>query len=228
MRHIHPMYMHIWVNFLKKPADELDTYADFKGNTPIKQYFLSGLWNKIYDLVEFIVRAPISIINGSRRKHLVAVFNRVLEREHAAFRVVDGFVTKITSKEEIESIETASNAPFDSVRKHIHQALALLSDRDNPDYRNSIKESISAVESLAKEITENSNGTLGQLTSDLNLHPAFSTGLSNLYGFTSNAEGIRHGGVGQLLELDQSTAHFMLIICSAFVNYIIQQQNHQN
>ena len=227
-RRMHPMYMHIWVNFLKKPADELDTHTFLEGNAPIKQCFLSGFWVRIYDLVEFVVQAPTSIINDSQHTDLVAEFNMVLEREHAAFRIVDGLVIPITSKEEIESIETASNAPFDSVKKHIHQALVLLSDRENPDYRNSIKESISAVESLAKEITGNSKGTLGQLTSDLNLHPAFSEGLNKLYGFTSNAKGIRHGGTGQLLEPDQSTARFMLIICSAFVNYIIQQQNRQN
>ena len=228
MQCAHSAYRHIWINFFKKPGDELSKYTCVEGKAWVKKCFLSGAWFELYDLVEFVVQARPSIITDSELKYLVGAFNMVLEQEHAAFRIINGFVTKITSKEEIESIETASNAPFDSVREHIHQALALLSDRENPDYRNSIKESISAVESLAKEITGNSNGTLGELTNDLNLHPAFSKGLSNLYGFTSDAEGIRHGGTGPLLEPDQSTARFMLIICSAFVNYIIQQHNHQN
>jgi hypothetical protein len=43
--------------------------------------------------------------------------------------------------------------------------LQKLADRENPDYRNSIKESISAVESAAQEITGDTGATLGRKTS---------------------------------------------------------------
>lgn len=36
---------------------------------------------------------------------------------------------------------------------HLTKALSLLSDRNKPDYRNSIKESISAVEATCKSLT---------------------------------------------------------------------------
>jgi hypothetical protein len=36
-----------------------------------------------------------------------------------------------------------------------------MTDREQPDYRNSIKESISAIESLCRKITGNDKGTLG-------------------------------------------------------------------
>ena len=113
--------------------------------------------------------------------------------------------------------------PYQGTNKHIEKALRHLSNRETPDYHNSIKESISAVESLAKEITGNSNGTLSQLVAELPLqHDAFSSALKKLYGFTSDAEGIRHSLTGEKLEgIDQNLARFMLIICSAFVNYII-------
>lgn len=53
------------------------------------------------------------------------------------------------------------------------------------------------------------------------LHPALKKGLSNIYGYTSDENGIRHA----LIEDDQNVtfdeARLMLILCSAFVNYLI-------
>jgi len=81
------------------------------------------------------------------------------------------------------------------------------------------------VESIAKEITKEHSGTLGQLTSRLELHPAFEQGLKHLYGFTSDAPGVRHAGdsckSNNYPPEDQDTARFILVTCSAFVNYII-------
>ena len=89
-------------------------------------------------------------------------------------------------------------------------------------YRNSIKESISAVES-ACNITTGSKATLGQALKALDdktkVHPALRNAFSSLYGYTSDADGIRHG----LLEeanLDFADAKFMLVVCSAFTNYL--------
>ena len=99
----------------------------------------------------------------------------------------------------------------------------MLSDRTNPDYRNSIKESISAVESLCRTVSGNDKATLSaalKILKDKGLHPALESAFQSLYGYTSDANGIRHA----LLEksnLTSTEARFMLIICSAFTNYVI-------
>jgi hypothetical protein len=99
----------------------------------------------------------------------------------------------------------------------------MLSDRRDPDYRNSIKESISAVEALVKTVTKSDKETLGDLLKDLErkgkLHPALKAAFSSLYGYTSDADGIRHA----LLDEDRVTfdqGKFMLVACSAFTNYV--------
>ena len=87
-------------------------------------------------------------------------------------------MTDITSEQELESIESAisSSSLFKPVKDHLSRALQLYSDREHPDYRNSIKESISSIESLCKIITNNQKGTLGdtlnQLEAEVKLHPA--------------------------------------------------------
>lgn len=146
----------------------------------------------------------------------------------SAYRFVDGLITELTSEEEIASIEqTISDTQAPSLKPvhvHLRRALELLTDRTNPDYRNSIKESISSVEALSKLITQNPNATLGQalkvVEKEHELHPALKSSFSNLYGYTNDSEGIRHA----LLEestLKQEDAKFMLVACSAFINYLL-------
>src|SRR6185295_17139752 len=91
--------------------------------------------------------------------HLAEDVSRILSEEHAGFRLMDGLFVEITDETEIEAIEqalsTTSKDRFAPARAHLVSALEMLSDRNAPDYRNSIKESISAVEAIAQILTGN-------------------------------------------------------------------------
>jgi hypothetical protein len=54
----------------------------------------------------------------------------------------------------------------------------------------------------------------------MRLHPALKEAFLKLYGFASNEAGVRHG-TSKPSDVDQSLANFMLVTCSAFVNYLI-------
>jgi len=128
----------------------------------------------------------------------------------------------ITSEEEIASVEQAMShgGKFSPAVAHVETALARLADRSSPDYRNSIKESISAVEAVCQIITGDSKATLGQALKKIGIHPSLEKGFSAIYGYTSDADGIRNA----LLEastVDADDAKFFLVSCSAFVNYLI-------
>lgn len=107
----------------------------------------------------------------------------------------------------------------------MQQALNLYADRNTPDYRNSIKESISAVESLARQLTKKDkfSAAINELkTQGVIEHNAMKEALGNLYGYSSDEDGIRH----PIMEQDtitSSEAKYMLVICSAFVNYLIEK-----
>jgi hypothetical protein len=141
----------------------------------------------------------------------------------SAYRFLKGVITRITEKEEIKEIEEALEGSYTTVKTHLRRSLELLSDRETPDYRNSIKESISAVESLVANVLGEKGGTLGQLLkkmdTDLKLHPALKTSFSNLYGYTSDEGGIRHALMENSVN-DFHDAKFMLVVCSAFVNFV--------
>lgn len=155
-------------------------------------------------------------------------FNNLFEREFVGYRFVNRKITPITNQQEAESIENAVNSPYKDVNNHLDKALILLSDREHPDYPNSIKESITAVEALALIITGADRGqaTLGKMLGELEndgvkIHPALKDAFNKLYGYTSDAKGIRHAGKLDGSDATFEEAKYMLVSCSAFVNYLI-------
>lgn len=112
----------------------------------------------------------------------------------------------------------------DAVSKHISTALSLLSQKPEPDYRNSIKESISAVECICRKITK--KNTLGDALKELDrsgiiLPQMLKASFEKLYVYTNDkATGIRHALMDERDSPNFEEAKFMLVACSAFVNYI--------
>ena len=218
---VYGLFQHYWHNLFKWPLDNLPNYLD-EAHKRVRKYFFECEWYEVYDFIEFTAQnCPENLT-----REYVKFCNHILEKELSAYRFVGNQLTDITSTEELESIESAINATtkYSGARKHLQTALAHLSDRKSPDYRNSVKESISAVESLCVAVSGDSKATLGGALKSIEqkhqLHPAFKKALSSLYGYTSDSDGIRHA----LLEesaISYSDAKFMLVACSAFVNYVL-------
>ena len=211
----------LWLSYFKEPLDQLDN-AWNKTRRKLRQYFFTCEWHQVYDFVEFV--ADHYPRHGFQEPFWEAC-NAVLQRELSAYRFIDGLITRVTEPQEIEAIEDALEKAAGPVHAHLRRALELLADKSTPDYRNSIKESVSAVESLVVS-TVGENGTLGQLIKKLEqhigLHPALKNAFSNLYGYTSDEGGIRHA----LIDKDAADfdhAKFMLVVCSAFVGFVLSK-----
>lgn len=86
-------------------------------------------------------------------KGVTAELNKIMEQEKSGYRFLNDKFINITSEEELAEISQATDSPYESVSTHFRKALTLYSDRKNPDYENSIKESISAVEAMCCIIT---------------------------------------------------------------------------
>ncbi|WP_448129977.1 AbiJ-NTD4 domain-containing protein [Stenotrophomonas rhizophila] len=214
-------YLRLWASYLKEPVDTMPAQYYVLAAT-VKAYFNNCQWYEVYDLIEFTVRN----LEHPYDEELAALINPVLERELSAYRFISGQVVPISDENEVASIESAlssSDVPR-SARVHLSLALEMLSSKTAPDYRNSIKESISAVESLAKSMTGDSQATLGAalnlIESQGKMHGALKKALSSLYGYTSDESGIRHALLDES-TLSFSDAKFMLVVCTAFVNYMV-------
>lgn len=219
-----------WCLHFKRPSDEIPDTTPSLVNE-IKDKVLKGPWNEVYDILEFASLHFTYDHNPGHARDQNDKFkdgcNSLFKRHMVSARFVDDTIVDIDSEEQVQAIEDAisrAQGKYAGAHTHLRRALELLSDRENPDYRNSIKESISAVESIACIIANKPKAELGEALKEIEkshaLHGALKSSFSSLYGYTSDADGIRH----KLLEetsLDQADAKFMLVSCSAFVSYLI-------
>jgi hypothetical protein len=187
------------------------------------QIFKSGTYVQVLDFTEFLLRHPK--FPAKLRTGIV----RALVVSRSAYRVVDkDTITAITGGEEAQAISAALAATADEefvgVRAHLKNATQELRNGRFPE---SVRESIHAVEAVVQVLEPEAAGfaaALSRLETRLKLHGALKSGFASLYGFTSNAKGIRHS-LGDVPEadVDEPLAIYMLGTCSAFVNFLISK-----
>ena len=208
---------YIYLPISANSYDEVLTIVEYTTN-----YFIQ--WQKLqyrkgfhyYDLIDY-----------------EAEINELFQREYVGYRFIDGEITPISDDIEVAEIEKSLDIEFQGCKSHIKKALSFLSDRENPDYKNSIKESISAVESICQIITQNSKATLGEALKKLEdhgvkIHEAMRKSFSSLYGYTSDEGGIRHCEGMFRSDVSFEEAKYMLVSCCAFVNYLIAEYGKIN
>ncbi|MBX9808084.1 MAG: hypothetical protein K2X95_09845 [Flavobacteriaceae bacterium] len=221
------VYIFIWTEFFGKRRDEIPT--DFNGHITfqknvnfLKEWFFKCQWYEKYDFLECLSKLDLKYFKLGFTEEC----NESLKREMSAYRIVDGHIVQMTSEEEIVEIEEAllNSSIWNPVNTHLNTAIEYFSNRENPDYRNSVKESISAVESLCKIIVGNDNTTLApalkMIEEKHKIHGALRSAFTALYGYTSDAGGIRHSLLEDDIIVTMEDAKFMLVSCSAFINYL--------
>ena len=180
-------------------------------------------WYYKIDFVEFLID---NLRSERIREKFIGELNDQFESLNFGYRIVNGYIVDVVSKHEIESIEDAIDNSSDQVRHHIGNALSLYSKRPEPAFANSIKESISAVEAQLRNMT--GGNTFGEALNILQkssskIHPRLKDTLDKLYAYTNQPDtGARHSRMDLDSEFSPSSeeAMFMLVTCSAAVNYL--------
>ena len=215
----------LYINILDEFGIKIDTYIISNTAEFLYEYLIDEFnelwekvsWNQCFDVLEIMLQEEYYDIDFK------CEINEIFEEEKMGYRIIDDQIVDITNESEIEEIEEAIDSNFNTVNDHIQKSLELYSDRKNPDYKNSIKESITAVESMCCIICGENvelGKALGRLEKNgIYIHGAMKNGFQSLYGYTSDESGIRHGGIEDK-EGTEEDAKFMLITCSAFVNYL--------
>lgn len=220
---------YLWTRYLNKREDDYSY-----GRNVVIDYLtdFATQWYEKFDIIEeslYFLREKMdsNLYKTSCFEYLKNDLNSEFERLNVGHRIVGEYVTDIISDSEIKSIDTVLSHTVNSVKEHFQNALMLYSQRPEADYRNSIKESISAVESYCRIKT--GENTLGKSLKKLEdkgivIHPRLKSAFEQLYAYTNDSDtGIRHA----LIEADavptDAEALFMLVSCTAFVNYLDNQ-----
>ena len=192
----------------------------------------NGEWFKFYDMCEFL------IANGSRGREIAAAIQRALDKMgNPGCRLMDGKFVPDFSREEAEEVRMACARAFTGARMHMKNAVAAFADRERPDYAHTVKEAISAVESLVKELTgkEEVRSGLRQLAKDGILPkdrdpkgkaPFLVEALDRYWAYANKTS--RHGLKSGESPPDAGTARFLLVTCAAFVNYMTARKSRES
>ena len=221
------VFKKFYIDILGGFSDDIIPFSDWKTlfREHIRKIILNAPYNEVLDVVEYICNF---IENNLIHKYNGIVhnsFNQLFEKENVGYRFVNGIISPITNEAEIEEIHSALNTPLDNCRIQIEKALKLFSDRDKKDYKNSIKEAISAVEALCKNIPGKESSTLKEAVnsfekSGINIHPVLKESILKLFAYASDEGGLRHGEKPEISNVSAEEAKFILIICSSIINYL--------
>lgn len=226
-------FAYLWYHYYKKPIDSrpnVDTCYKI-----IRTDFFKYLWNEVYDFIEFHTSEEFRNSHHIIWRQLQQFeydCNKILEREFAGYRFIEHIIVPISNEIEVNEIKDAISKQsgtftnkYKNIQLHLKHAVEKLSDKKSPDYRNSIKESISAVECVCREMT--GEETLGKALKKfeekgIKFNNQFKQGIEKLYVYTNEkGTGIRHALLDATDTPTFEEAKFMLVVCSAFINYII-------
>lgn len=212
--------------FLKKSEDEVRTDYDEVLDL-FKTLILRVEFHAILDLVEIISDVEES---GSFRDRVAECF----ERQSAAYRLDVSrppfqFVPRSSEAQgnaTREAIETIREGGMDGADTHLRHAAEHLNARRFAD---SVRESIHAVESVARMVDPKAERTLAPALSSLERagvirHKALKEALSKLYGYTNDTQGIRHSLLDkESPDVDLDEAMFMFGACASFAAYLVSK-----
>ena len=217
-----------WTDFFNYRIDEYE-----QPKAKLSYYLLDdgllGMGNCIFKfaVIDFLLQ-EIEKLRKTEEKDIPSFaqeLNKEFERVNYGYRIIGNHVTPITDSEEQKEIEKAINGVSDNVKEHLNRAIQYLSDKIKPDYRNSVKESISAVEAFCYKYTQKTvlSDSLKALDKRKLLHPLLIDTFESMYYYSSAKNtGSRHGWA---VEEDKYVptyyeARFMFVSCTAFINYI--------
>ena len=211
------LHMDLFEGAIDEAPSHWNYFDDFK------EYFLGREFNEVFDLLTFLMRhnvCPETFIS-----ELVEVFSDC----HLAYVIDTGSSPTIypaSTPEEgqatIDALRVLKEYRLDGARQHLIQSSVFI---NRGQWAQSVRESISAVESVARRIAPGTNTLSAALDKLRNQglleHPALYQGLDKLYGYTSDEQGVRHSLLDQgESNVGQDEAVFMLGACASFASYL--------
>lgn len=204
------------------PLDEWN--SNFESvRSQLRQYIEAQPFNKVFDLIQFVMRQPKCPHHFNiRMKNTFASSRLAYTIDIAPPPTILPAATQEEGETILESLQTLREAGLSGGATHLLNASGFI---NQGDWAGSIRESIHAVESVARIIDPQASQTLGPALSSIerqgSLHPALKNAFSALYGYTSNEQGIRHALLnGDGTDVGKDEAIFMIGACASFASYL--------
>ena len=209
---------------LEEPVDEFS--SDFnKTGSEMKYFFLHEEYNRIFDFLQFVFR------HKKRPYSFSSTVESVLKDSMCAYTVVIGGSTIVpialpVQRESVKrDFQALASGPFESARSHLRESAKFIND-DNPP--GSIRESVHAVESVARTIDPKKSKTLKPALDSLEnaglLKQPLKGAIDKLYAYASDEPGSRHGKVPH--KLSTAGLHEAVLVfgtCTSIAAYLVNK-----
>ena len=216
---------------LEIPHDEIDMKEVNEIKKWMKEIIFEKESHEALTLLEYMLRVPFI------PEELANFIEISFELTPYFIDRSDGIVTIIpsTSEEAKESVKKSldniNQSELTGAKSHLRKAIQELNARNFSD---SMRESIHAVASAARQIDPKASKDLGPALDSLEKHrilkhPALKEAFKKLYGYTSDEKGIRKPLVEkESADVGIDEAMFMYGACVAFVDYLASKQRRLN
>lgn len=204
-----------YANILRQKITEIPLDNN-RAWTVFENYFDNAEWHEIYSLREWFIKHFVT--EDKLYKKFAENLNGVLEKNLSGYRLINNLIVPITDENELAEIAEAMQIKQVGIQQQLKDALQQLRDKN---YRGSVKESISAVETFVR--TKTGKTTLGAALSELekfSIPNSLKQGFDKIYGWTCGPDGVRHAIMDNAQDVTLAEAKFMLVACSAFLNYL--------
>lgn len=207
---------------------------------------LKGIdWAKVYDFCERLYghlpqelgyedqygNYNVNVSRGDMQIYIAAELQRLFLEEGLAYEFSEGVVRRRGRKHTVELVAKSQVVLGDpqlvSARRHFDKALQFFRHPSNPDYENSVKEAVCAVEAAGKLLFPSAKAsTLGDLakwlgsTQEVSVPKAICQTITGVYAFRSGGDGVGHGGAsGGKATLE--VTEYVLAVCASQIIYLV-------
>ena len=206
----------------RRPLDEWDSrYSTVHRN--LREHIQERPFNRVFDLIAFVLRhpqCPREFIGQMKRAFTACRLAYTIDVKPPA--TILPAVTPEEGRTVVDALQTLRQSGLDGSAAHLRKASERISAGD---WAGSVRESIHAVESVARQLDPDAAKTLGPALLSLEnrgvLHSALKEAFRNLYGYASDEQGIRHPLLDRPdANVGSEEAVFMLGACASFASYL--------
>jgi len=224
------------LSYFREPIDELPLSDNDASRLALKNLFFDLPDHRLYDLFEFFLQDDHAGLKEMDRKLIRRGLNDLLEREGANVRLYHDrfrpFQDVLGFDEVAQAVETVRLFDMAAAQRHMETAVAYLSRRPEPSFREAIRESVLAVAAVAREVAarevrkgeEEAPLVVGSVAhAAAGIPPELSRGIDLLLRRAHVLSGLPIDGVDSPSgegPVDPREAHFLVVFASSLIVYL--------
>ncbi len=217
---------------LRIPHERRIGVYDSERTPYIEKIINTCLWWQFYDICEVMWDTISSGDFVSEIGKFSKEVNELFREEQLGFKLSNGKVQKIGSgfiDANINETRFLLKEPeFKSADELFEKAIKALNERPKPDVENCIKDAVSAIESIARILTNNEKALLSDFIKESvqnNVIPKpLDQTFQKIYAYRGNEPGVAHGAI-KPSKVTEDEAELVLAMSAAMIIYLVKKRS---